>query len=74
MMQIQHGLSSIQIEAAKRCLDYRQILNDSPQFIAEANEKRLPEAWINNLLGVDVQPLFVDAEENKSEELDVTND
>jgi len=60
--------------AAKRGLDYRQILNDAPQFIVEANEEGLPEAWINNLLGVDVQPLFVEDSDDDSEELDVTND
>ena len=61
----QQGLSSIQIEAAKRGLDYRQILNDAQQFIEEATEKALLEAWINNLLGVDVQPLMLESGEEE---------
>lgn len=53
--RIQKGLSSLQMECAKVNTDWRAVLNDTAELYAVAKAKGIPDAVINNILGVDAQ-------------------
>ena len=51
--RIQTGLSSPQMECRKVNTNWRDVLNDVAEIYAVAREKGIPEAFVNNLMGVD---------------------
>lgn len=53
--RISGGLSSLQMECAKTNVNWRDVLNDVAELYAVAKEKGIPDAVINNMLGVDSQ-------------------
>lgn len=53
--RVKIGVSSPQMECAKVNTDWRLVLNDFAELYAVAREKGIPDAVVNNMLGVDAQ-------------------
>jgi lambda family phage portal protein len=59
-LSIANGTSSIQIEAAKKGNDYRQLMIDNAEAYQVGLDDGLPEAYMNGLLSIDVAPVAAD--------------
>lgn len=57
--RIQTGISSLQMECRKVNTNWRDVLNDAAEVYAVAAEKGIPEAFVNNLMGVDTADQIV---------------
>lgn len=58
--RIHAGLSSLQMECAKVNVNWRDVLNHTAEIYAVAAEKQIPEAVVNQFLGVDTSDQLAD--------------
>lgn len=57
-LAMHHGLSSLQMECAKRNINWRDVVKDNVEVRAAAEEAKLPQEFINNIYGVDAQDVI----------------
>lgn len=57
-LAMHHGLSSLQMECAKRNINWRDVITDNVEVRAAADEAGLPPEFINNIYDVDAQDVI----------------
>lgn len=57
-MAIKCGLSSPQMECAKRNINWLEVMGQAAEFYESAKATGLPQEWVNNVLGVDSQDVI----------------